>query len=361
MRRIRGGEPFSRGKLPAVKTDKHATLNDVARDAGVSYQTVSRVINDHPHVADGTRERVRTSITKLGYVPNPIARGLVTRRSNTVGIVVFGAAYYGPAQMVVNVDRALKDRGYALTMTVIDEPTFAKLSAAVQTLKLRHADGLVIIAAIRGIDLDRLEDVCGTTPYVMVDAALGISSPSVVIDQREGGQLSARHLIDLGHRRIAEISGPLAWNDAYLRHEGFLEAIERSGLAPGPSVESDWSALGGFRSTIRLLERHGLPDALVIGNDQMALGAIHALKERGLRVPDDVSIVGFDDVPEAGFFDPPLTTVRQDFSALGRRSAEYLIRLIEGDGEPEGQVVLPPELVVRRSATIKTGDSRRAK
>jgi DNA-binding LacI/PurR family transcriptional regulator len=334
---------------------RQVTLNDVADDALVSYQTVSRVINGHPHVAAHTRERVLASVEKLNYRPNRMARGLVTQRSSTIGIISFGTVFYGPAQMVVNIDRSLKERGYSFTQTTIREMTFGNLQAAVHELQDRGVDGLVMITPILDIELGRVQECCADTPFVMVDVALGAQLPSIVIDQRHGGWLATEHLLELGHREIAEISGPLNWCDAKLRHEGWLAAMRGVGLEPGPSIESDWSAAGGYRAAYSLLDR-GVPvSGLVVGNDQMALGATRALRECGLDVPDDVSVVGFDNIPESAFFDPPLTTVQQDFTALGRQSAEYLISLVEDPDTPLHQRVLYPELVVRQSSRRRGG------
>lgn len=328
---------------------KGVTLNDVAKDAGVSYQTVSRVINDHPHVADATRTRVKAAIEKLGYRPNRMARGLVTNRSNTVGIVAFGSTFYGPSQMVVNIDWSLKERGYGFTMTTIREMSFERLRGAVHELQSRGVDGLVLITPIHDVDPDAVRDLCAGTPFVMLDAAPGASAPSIVIDQREGGRLAVQHLIDLGHTRIAEIHGPLTWNDARLRHEAFVETLRATGLEPGPSLESDWTSEGGYRTMRTLLEMDDAFSALVAGNDQMALGALHLLHERGVTVPGEMSVVGFDDVPEAAYFFPPLTTVRQDFTTLGQQSAEYLIALMEDPDTIIQQKTLMPELLTRSS------------
>jgi DNA-binding LacI/PurR family transcriptional regulator len=334
------------------------TMNDVAEDAGVSYQTVSRVINGQPHVARATRERVIASIRKLDYRPNLMARGLVTRRSNTIGIVSFGSTFYGPAQMVANIDRSIQERGYRFTPTTITEMTFAQLHRAVQELRDRSVDGLVMIAPILDIDLERIRTLCAGIPFVMIDIELGARLPSAVIDQRHGGRLATEHLLALGHRALAEISGPLDWCDAKLRHDGWLAALRDAGIQPGTSIESDWSAAGGYRAASELVARGSSFSGLVVGNDQMALGAIRALREHGLRIPEDVSVVGFDNIPEAAYFEPPLTTVLQDFNALGMQSAEYLIALIENPNTPVHQRVLYPELVIRGSTGGKGAHAR---
>ncbi|MEX2542049.1 MAG: LacI family DNA-binding transcriptional regulator [Trueperaceae bacterium] len=325
------------------------TLNDVAEDAGVSYQTVSRVINGHPHVAAVTRQRVLDSVRKLDYRPNLMARGLVTRRSHTIGIVTFGSTYYGPAQMVANIDRAIQERGYRFAPTTIPEMSFESLAGAVQELRERGVEGIVMITPILDINLDQVRNLCAGTPFVMIDIAVGAQLPSVVIEQQRGGRLATEHLLQLGHRRLAEISGPLNWCDAKLRHDGWIDAHRAAGLSPGTSVESDWSPRGGYLAARRLLDGGTTFSGLVVGNDQMALGAVRALREQGVRIPEDVSVIGFDNIPESAFFEPPLTTVVQDFEALGRQSAEYLIALIEYPNTPVHQRVLYPELVVRGS------------
>lgn len=204
------------------------------------------------------------------------------------------------------------------------------------------------------MSLAEIDALCGGRPFVMIDVAKGSPLPSVVIDQGHGSALATRHLVDLGHHHVAEISGPLAWHDAWARHEAWRETLLKAGLTPGRSVEGDWTAEGGYRAAEALLSSGERFTALVVGNDQMALGALAALSERGVRVPEEVSVVGFDDVPEARFYRPPLTTVRQDFAELGTRSAALILKAIEARRAPQlpprpEQVCLTPELVVRLS------------
>ncbi len=330
---------------------RRATLDDVAQCAGVSYQTVSRVVNEHPSVAAATRRRVLEVIDKLGYRPNRAARSLVTRRSNTIGMVSFSTKYYGPGQMVVNLETALRQRGFSLTLTTLDGPSLAEMRRAIDELTARNLDGLVIITPVAGIDFGAVAPLCGDTPFVMIDALPDERAHSVVIDQAQGAGLATEHLIGLGHRTVAEISGPLDWHDARFRHEGWLAALRGAGIGPGRSVASDWTAAGGYAAAGELLALREAFSALFVGNDQMALGAIRALRDADLRIPEDVSVVGFDDVPEAAFYDPPLTTVRQDFQALGRQSVDYLTTLIDAPDTPPHQRVLYAQLVVRASTT----------
>lgn len=336
-----------------MSTPKSVTLHDVARAAGVSYGTVSRVLNRHPHVAPDTRSRVLDTIDELGYRPNRAARSLVTSRTNTVGIVSFGTRHYGPSQMVANIERALRRRGYALTIASIDAVTVEELRRAVGELLHNQVDGIVMITPIRGLGAEAIDRLAGATPFVMVDVELGSELPSIVIDQRAGAECAVDHLVSLGHEHIAQLHGPADWVDAHARGLGFRAALRRAGLRPAGTVEGDWSAASGHRAVHQLLSGPERPTGLFVHNDQMALGALHALREAGLRVPQDVSVVGYDDVPEASFYAPPLTTVRQDFAALGSESVDYLGRLLSDRKTPVHQRVLHPELRIRASTAPK--------
>lgn len=328
---------------------RRVTLHDVAESAGVSYQTVSRVINNDPHVSKATRQRVLQAVKDLGYRPNAAARSLVTRRSHLLEIISFGASHYGPSQMVTHIERAARKLGYNLILSHITEMTLDAISGAIDNLSGRLVDGMILITPVIGVNYEDIMDVTRGIPFVMIDTPLGSNSPGVVINQHYGGQLAAQHLIDLGHRRICSISGPLDWFGAIARHESWLAALRGAGLEPGTSVAGDWTAVGGYHAAKKLLEVDRSFTGLIVGNDQMALGAMRALREAGLHVPDDVSVVGFDDIPEAICFEPPLTTVRQDFDALGAQSVEYLVDRINRPEQLAQQRVLYPTLVVRQS------------
>ena len=323
-----------------------------------SNQTVSRVVNSHPHVADSTRERVLATIRKLGYRPNRMARGLVTRNSNTVGIVSFGTTYYGPAQTFAKIEKAVRASGYGLTFYSIDELTKAQLRTAINTLADHQVDGVVMAAPFIDLDPTDILNLCGAVPVVMIDVPKGAHVPSVVVDQVAGSRLATQHLIDLGHRNIAAISGPLSWHDATLRYDAWRATVQAAGLPPGPSAEGDWSASGGYQAAGQLLASGEPFSAVVAANDQTALGAARAFRAHGLRVPEDISIVGFDDIPEAAFFEPPLTTISQDFTALGQQSVDYLLSLIDNPETPVHQRVLYPSLIERQSVMIVKSNTR---
>ncbi len=333
----------------AESSTKPVTLNDVAQRAGVSSQTVSRVVNNHPYVSDDTRHRVMSAIHELNYRPNRAARNLATRRSCMIGIITYGLPYYGPAQMVNNVEQTARARGYGVHLSTISGMSLDDIHKAMDDIGDRSVDGLVLITPVLGLNYEDLAHACGGVPFVQIDTQLGAQVPSVVIDQYYGEQLATQHLIDLGHRTICEISGALNWHGAQARHTSWIETLHAAGLTPGPSVEADWTAKSGYHAARRLLAAGTGFTALVVANDQMALGAIRALHEQGLHVPGDVSVVGFDDLPESAYFEPPLTTVRQNFAALGEQSVEYLIGLIDKPAMPLHQRVLYPQLVVRQS------------
>ena len=257
--------------------------------------------------------------------------------------------YYGPAQMVINIEHATRAAGYDLIFSNVAEPRSENIRAAMERLGRWQVDGMILITPVPGIDY---EDIVGwhpDTPIVLMDAPLGTATPSVVVDQGYGSHLVTKHLVDLGHQSLCEISGPLNWFGAVARHVSWIKTLQDAGLKPGKSYEADWTALGGYKAAQRLLETGERFTSLVVGNDQMALGAMRALREFGLRIPEDVSVVGFDDIPEAGCFAPPLTTVRQDFDLLGKQGIDYLVERIENPDTPAEQRVIYPELIKRAS------------
>jgi LacI family transcriptional regulator len=327
----------------------NVTLRDVARRAGVSYQTVSRVINQHSYVADDTRQRVLETIAELDYHPNKAARSLAARHSQTLALITFGLDFYGPAQMVINIERAAKIAGYDLIFSNVSTTTMTGLRAAITSIRRWQVDGILLITPVIDMGDDTIASVNTGIPMVQINGQLGAPTPSVLVEQRYGSRLITRHLIELGHRSICEISGPLNWFDAIERHESWEATLREAGLEAGVSIEGDWTAASGYRAARTLLETDSNFTALVVGNDQMALGAQRALHEYGFRVPQDVALVGFDDIPEAPFFEPPLTTIRQDFGALGKRGIDYLVERIQNPDLPVEQQIIYPELILRAS------------
>lgn len=326
------------------------TMHDVARLSGVSYQTVSRVINHHPYVADDTRDRVLEVIARLGYRPNRAAQSLAGYRSRTLAMTTFGMNNYGPAQMVIHIEQAAREARYDLILANVTDTTVESMQAAIDRLLHWEVDGLLFITPIIGITYDDLVMLCGKKPIVQIGIEPGVNSPSVAIDQHHGTELVARHLLELGHRHIAEIRGPTPWIDAHARHQTFVRVLGEAGIALRAEAQGDWSSRSGYEMTHQLLNGGAHFTALFAANDQMALGAIRALNERGRRVPEDISVVGFDDIPEAAYFTPPLTTVRQDFDLLGQQGIEYLLARLTDVDTPLRQRLIVPRFI-RRSST----------
>jgi len=323
---------------------KRPTLRDVAREAGVSYQTVSRVINDNAHVSPITRSRVQKAIDTLGFRPNRAAQILQTERSHTIEVVMF---YDGFNLFLYEMARTSQQLGYHFVISAITEQEF---SSTLESVTSRFVDGLILVPMTPiNQDYEELMYLTDGIPFVQIGARLGAAIPSVIYDQMQGGRLATQHLIDLGHRQIAEISGPLRNHDGYDRHKSWIAALEDNGLALGPSIEGDFTIDGGYRAMNQLLDDGAPFTGVFIGNDSMAFGAHTALRERRLRVPEDISIVGFDDIPESAHFVPGLTTVRQDFQVLGRLAVEYVVSMIENSDTPVHQRVLQPKLIVRGS------------
>lgn len=333
---------------------KAVTISEVAAAAGVSYQTVSRVVNDHPSVSPATRQLVQQMIGELGYRPNVFARSLVTRRSHRVGIITLGASYYGPAQTITSIETALRRDGYTLSFATLSAPTLENLGDLIKQLTLQAVDGLVLITPLIGVPVETIRRLCNSVPFVLVDVEPDTDVPSIEIDQAHGARLATEHLLGLGHTRIAEISGPLHWWDARQRHDSYLKVLRERELSSAGSIEGTWETESGYQAVKTLLTRNAAFTALVAGNDQMALGALRGLRECGLGVPRDVSVVGFDDTPEAAFYEPPLSSVRQNFAALGRQCADLIVALIQGEGLPKREVLLPV-FIGRESTAPPTG------
>lgn len=324
-------------------------MTDVAARCGVSYQTVSRVINNMPEVAEDTRARVLKAVQELGYRPNMTARHLVSRRSTVLGHVSFATGLYGPSQTMLNVEEAAKDAGYSVMFAGIAEENVDEIRRAVNELCAHRVAGILIHLPLE-IDLSMLRNLCQNVPLVAMDSDLGFKTSAVLVKQKSGSRMATQHLIDLGHRQIACLRASLAYRAARLRYQGWLSTLKAAELNPGPCVEADWSSRGGFEAARELIKNHwGKFTALVVANDQMALGAIRAFREAGASIPDEISIVGFDDIPESGFFLPPLTTVQQDFVKIGKLGVQCLLEQIGSGGAGLRTYTVVPTFIERAS------------
>lgn len=331
------------------------TLADVAAHSGVSAKTVSRVVNNERNVRAEVRETVMRSVAALGYRPNLAARALVTQRTHQIGLITTASPLYGPTAGMFSLEQAAWKAGYSLTLSTVRSPSEPELAEAISYLLGRGVEGVLVSGATGALHLD--PSALAGLPVVSTSPVSDTAANHVVVDTDQAGGAAAavRHLFRIGHRRIGHIAGPLDWHAAVQRRDGWLQGMAEVGLQPGPVVEGNWSARSGYEAASALIEAGST--AVFVANDHMAMGAMRAFVERGLQVPERMSVIGFDDVPEAEYQIVPLTTVRQDFSAAAERSVAELVRLIEGSSSSKGVVRLPTELIVRASTQPPAGHS----
>ncbi|MCL2551089.1 MAG: LacI family DNA-binding transcriptional regulator [Actinomycetia bacterium] len=336
------------------------TMADVAQRAGVSHQTVSRVLSDHPNVRDTTRDAVLRAIEELGYRRNSSARALVTRRTLTLGVVACNPTLFGPASMLFGLEEAARDEGFMVSAVTLRRYSAKALSDAIDHLSDWGVEGIVVIvphsAAVAALAELRLP-----FPVVTVEGGHSLPIPGVSVDQDLGARLVTGHLLGAGHRTVWHVAGPSDWLEAEARERGWRDTLEEAGVEVPPPLVGDWTPLSGYRAGQELAGRVAASGArrrsadvtaVFVANDQMALGVMRAFREAGLSVPGQVAIAGFDDIPEAEFFAPPLTTVRQDFAAVGQASIRLLVSRLESSGLPDDErVVIEPRLIVRSSTT----------
>jgi DNA-binding LacI/PurR family transcriptional regulator len=324
-------------------------MADVAAAAGVSHQTVSRVLNDSPLVKEHTREKVLASIAELGYRRNNAARMLATNRSGRIGMISAHLALYGPSMIAVAVQEAGHAAGYDVSLVGVNDFSAESLRGAVDRL-LDEAVEAIVVAVAHGSSMERALSLELPIPVVIAQGVSQGQPMAAGVDQVAGGALATDHLLDLGHRHVAHVTGPLDWVEAGQRRQGWQEAHARHGALPGPELTGDWTARSGYDAGLRLAE-DGAVTAVFAANDAMALGVLKALHERGRRVPQDVSVVGFDDTPESAYFWPALTSVTQDFEAHGRCAVELTLRALTGEPAPAADLIAP--VLVPRDSTAR--------
>ncbi len=322
-------------------------MTDVAKLAGVSHQTVSRVLNDHPNVREQTRLRVQAAISELGYRPNKAARLLVTGTSHVIGVVTRSTTMFGPAATLSALAGEATRRGFTVNVECVR--TLDR--RAIEEAMGRHLDqrvaGLVVIAEVESTN-DALDALPEEIPLVSINGDPARLTELVSVDQEAGAYAATKHLLDAGHATVWHVSGPADWFDARGRIVGWRRALTEAGAEIPPLMAADWQASSGYRSG-QILARMNDVTAVFAANDHLALGVLRALSERGRRVPDDVSVVGFDDVPEAAYFIPPLTTVRPDFDAVAAASLDLLLAQITSGHRLGDRRVLTPTLITRNS------------
>lgn len=322
--------------------ERPAVGADVARLAQVSQQTVSRVLNGG-QVKPETRDRVLTAMRQLNYRPNSVARALVTGRSNEIGVLGFDTKLYGPASTLFGIERAAHEADYVVTIVGVLSPGRASFLHAIERLRVRGVAGILAIAPQEST-VRALAAVPPGVPLVAVEAGALEVIPSAAVDHFAGGAAATHHLLELGHRTVSHITGPLDWVESQQRMAGWRAALQSAARDIPVPLAGDWSPQSGYSLGCRLVADAGVT-AVFVGNDQMALGVMRAVHEAGRRIPEDVSVVGFDDTPEAPYFIPPLTTVHQDFIALGHQGVAMLLDVIKGRERPRYEPITPPLLV----------------
>lgn len=342
-----------------MNANKRLTIKQVAKAAGVSTQTVSRVINDRPDVAPETRERIQIAINELGYQPSALARSLIQQRSYTLGVVTAGLKYIGPSRTLNGITSAAEEAGYSLLLKELSRFDADDVEPIFQALLSRHVDGIIWAVPEVGENrnwVNKLSlDLKIPIVYLAMEPKENISAVSV--DNYAGGRMAISHLLEQGYRHIGHISGPMDWWEARQRMVAWQDSLRESGFeARGEHwAEGNWSSASGVQAVEKLFEQYPDMDSIFVANDQMALGVIQVVCQKGLRIPEDLGIVGFDNIPESAFFCPPLTTVQQDQYAVGKVAVEETIKIIESGWqglEPidPKSIMLAPTLVVRQSS-----------
>ena len=326
---------------------KSVTLYDVAECAGVSYQTVSRVINQASHVSEKTRLKVEAAMNALNYVPNRVAQQLAGKLSHTIGLATTNLSLHAPSQIVAAIKSKAGEMQFNVVISMIEQAGLEASKAAVNSLLSQRVDGLIVNIPLEDAEALEIQRRCGEVPALFLDVSPALAADHIVFDPTMGALLGVEHLVGLGHQKIALLTGPLSSVSARLRFEGWQQCLAAHQLTASAIMHGDWSSLSGYQQVIQLLRGGVSPGAILVANDQMALGTLRALSEFGLAVPGDVSVVGYDDTEDSACFIPPLTTIKQDFKALGQVSVDHLLALIrEEQVEP---VILPVSLVERKT------------
>jgi len=339
------------------------TIKDVARAAGVSTQTVSRVLNNRMDVSAETRTRVQQVIANLGYSPNVFARNLSRGRSNTLGVIGYGLVYYGSSSVLAGIESKANELGFSLMLSLIDQLDPERVETILYDLLSRRVEGIIWAVPAIVNDFGWLAEKFSKvqTPVAYINKGPTDADFVSALDNRHGGRLATHHLLEQGYKRIGIITGPRDWWEAQERLESWREVVTAAGYSDVDKliVEGDWSPPSGDVGLRTLLDRDSKIDAVFVSNDQMALGALQAARGLGLRIPEDLGIIGFDDIPEAAYFYPSLTTIRQDAKELGAMAVDWISELIQA--QRSGETLEPdilwstPQLIIRKSAVRNPG------
>ncbi len=326
---------------------KSATLYDVAEHASVSYQTVSRVINQAAHVSEKTRLKVEAAMNALNYIPNRMAQQLAGKLSHTLGFATSNLALHAPSQIVAAAKSRASELQFNVVISMTEQSGLEASKAAVSQLLSQRVDGILVNIPLEDEQIQEIVQLCGAIPVLFLDSSPCSEMNHIIFDPQMGAKLGVEHLVALGHEKIALLAGPLSSISARLRFKGWQSCLASHQLAPMAVIHGDWSSLSGYQHVTQMLNEGIIPTALLVANDQMALGALRALSEFGLSVPGAISVVGYDDTEDSACFTPPLTTIKQDFKNLGKVSVERLLALIEG--EETVSELLPVSLIERKT------------
>jgi len=322
---------------------------DVAAKSGFSHQTVSRVVNNHKNVSIKTRQKIERVMQEMGYKPNLVARALVTGKTSTIGVLSYDTTLFGPASTLHAVQMAAREKGYNTTIVSLKSQELDSVIQGIAELKHAGVAGAILIAPQLN-STAQLRNAIHRFPVVMVEGEAGTKVPSVNVDQIGGAFQLTNHLINLGHTEIAHISGPENWYESVARTKGWKLALTKHNLAIRHLYRGDWSAKSGYENTKKIINNHEVT-AIFAGNDAMALGSLKALAEQKISVPEEMSLVGFDDIPESLYFSPALTTVRQDFDEVGIKALESLLSEIENPGSSTKDQTVGAMVILRESAS----------
>jgi DNA-binding LacI/PurR family transcriptional regulator len=328
-------------------------MMDVAREAGVSGQTVSRVVNGRLNVDGATRERVLEAMRRVGYRPNSAARALRNGQFRSIGVIMSALSTFGNSRTLDAIASAAVARGYSITLMPVGQPTQGEVTGAFSKLNESAVDGVVILIEQYELDQSEIELPDGL-PVVVIDSNPRTDHTMVNIDQAQGAELATTHLLELGHDTVWHIAGPPHSYAAESRERAWRATLRRRGRTVPPVATGDWSAESGYAQGAALC-RNPAVTAVFAANDQMALGLMRALYEHRRAVPGDVSVVGFDDMAESAYFWPPLTTIRQVFAEMGRRAVDTLLTEIASGERTVTSIIVPTELVARSSTAPPRG------
>lgn len=332
----------------ALPPGRRPGMGDVARLAGVSIQTVSRVLNHHPNVSEKTHRKVGEAIKALGYHRNTAAMTLVTRSSRILGVVNFAMTHVGPYETLRAVQEAAQDADYFVSLANVRNLSATSIHKAFDSLLSQAVDGIVVIAPHYEA-LTIIDEIPARVPIAVVGPRGRFEFASINVNQARGAQLAAEHLLELGHHRLVHIAGPPDWLEAKARLESWHRTLRGAGVDDFPSAVGDWEAKSGHDRALEVLRDYD-PTAIFVSSDQMALGVLHALHRAERHVPEDVSVIGFGDVAGTAYYEPALTTIAVDFEEIGRQCMAVMFDLMHG--VPRESVVLEPRLVVRSSTAV---------